>query len=190
MTATTRVPILPMYKTRKALLASLLIAAAVALGYALAGVPNVELMTATVFIAGYLLGAGLGAVVGVGAMLLHSTFNPLGMAHPFLMGAQIAGFALIGVAGAWLGPVVTRIESRWVGAGLSASIGFVLTLVFQVLVNAGSFYAFSSTDDHLLTYVKLGLAFTALHLVWNTGIFLVAMRPTLNVLERFRREIG
>ena len=52
-----------MLKTRKAIMASLLIALTVAVGFALAGVPNVELMTITVFIAGYLLGARLGAAL-------------------------------------------------------------------------------------------------------------------------------
>ena len=69
-----------MQRTRKALLASLLVATAVALGYALAAVPNVELMTVTVFIAGYLLGAGAGVLVGMAAIALYSTFNPLGAA--------------------------------------------------------------------------------------------------------------
>ena len=179
-----------MQKTRKALLASLLIAATVALGYALAGIPNVELMTVTVFIAGFLLGGALGFFVGVGAMLLHSTFNPLGMAHPFLLGAQIAGFALIGLCGAWLGPRLAAMPSRWFALVLCAATGFMLTLVYQVLVNVGSFFAFSSSDDHLLTYVKLGLVFTSLHLAWNTALFATVLLPTLKVLERYRREIG
>ena len=182
-------PVLPMHNTRKALLASLLIAATVALGYALAGIPNVELMTITVFVAGFLLGARLGIGVGIGAMLLHSTFNPLGMAHPFLLGAQVAGFALVGLGGGVLGPWIMTIRSRWLALLVSGVTGFVLTLVYQLLVNTGSFYAFSGSGDYLLTYIKLGLVFTALHLAWNTGLFATALLPTLRVLERYRREI-
>ena len=178
-----------MHRTRKALLAGLLTAATVALGYALAGVPNVELMTLTVFIAGFLLGPLYGTAVGIGAMLLHSTFNPLGMAHPFLLGGQIAGFAAIGAVGGLVGPRLTAMRPRWLAMAVAAVCGFVLTLVYQILVNVGSFYAFSSEGDHLFTYIKLGLAFTVLHLAWNTAIFAVVLLPTINVLERFRNEI-
>jgi len=179
-----------MHRTRRALLASLLTAATVVVGYALAGLPNVELMTATVFIAGYLLGYGLGSAVGAGSMLLHSAFNPLGMAHPYLLAGQLAAFALIGAAGAWVGPLIATIRSRWTAALLCGASGFGLTLIYQVIVNVASFYAFSGTTDHLVTYVKVGLAFTALHVVVNTAIFFFAMRPIVSVLERYRREIA
>ena len=95
-----------------------MVALAVSLGYALAGVPNVELMTLTVFTAGYLLGGVLGALVGAVSITLHSVFNPLGAALPPLLAAQICGFVLIGTTGGWLGRVIAGMNKKWFAAAL------------------------------------------------------------------------
>ena len=64
-----------MYQTRRALLASLLVAVAVSLGYVLAAVPNVELMTVTVFVSGFLLGPKFGVGIGAASVVLFSVFK-------------------------------------------------------------------------------------------------------------------
>ena len=181
-----------MNQTRRALLACLMVALTVAVGFALAGVPNVELMTLLVFLSGFLLGAGLGAGVGGTAMLLHSLFNPLGPAHPPLLAAQLIGFALIGVGGALVGPVVARMKAAWLSAAAAAVAGASLTVIYQVLVNVASFYTFAGDKAmaKLPVYIWGGLAFTVLHVVWNTGVFLVAVRPMLSVLRTYRAELG
>ena len=53
--------------SRTITLLALWIAVTVALGYALATVPNVELVTASVFLSGYLFGPAAGTLVGVSA---------------------------------------------------------------------------------------------------------------------------
>ena len=125
--------------TRKALLASLLTAATVAVGIALAGVPNGELMTLMTFIAGYLLGPGRGAVVGGAAIALHSLFNPLGVALPPLFVAQIFSFVLIGLCGGWLGPRIGAMP-RAVSLLVCGLAGATLTLIYDMLTNVGAFF--------------------------------------------------
>ena len=180
-----------MKNTRRALLASLMVAVAVSFGYALAGVPNVELMTITVFIAGYLVGPGLGALVGAVAMTLHSTFNPLGAAMPPLLLGQVIGFCVIGVAGGIVGPLIARVETRWVAFLISGATGLGLTLLYHFLTNIGAFYSITAENatDNLVKFIVAGIAFTVMHLVWNTALFLVVNKPVLNVLARYRAEI-
>jgi hypothetical protein len=180
-----------MLHTRRALLASLLVAATVSLGYGLAGIPNIELMTFTVFVSGYLLGVRLGIVVGAASSALHSVFNPIGAALPPLLVAQILGFALIGVAGATAGPLVTRLKNRGVAVTLAGILGFLLTLVYDVLTNIGAFYVLTGENapSNLLKFVVAGLLFMGMHLVWNTGLFLVILVPVLRVLARYRPEL-
>lgn len=183
--------ILPMQKTRKALLAALLIAATVALGYALAGIPNVELMTITVFISGYLLGAKLGAIVGAVSIAVYSVFNPMGAALPPLFVAQVVAFAVIGIAGSILGGVVAKLPR--VGAIIVAGVtGLVLTSLYDALTNIGAFYSITGEDapTNLLKFIIGGIVFVVMHLVWNTALFAVALKPTLNVLARYRRELA
>ena len=185
--------ILPMQRTQKALLATLLIAATVALGYALAGIPNVELMTITVFISGYLLGAKLGAIVGAVSIAVYSVFNPMGssVGVPLLLVAQVVAFAVIGVAGSILGGVVAKLPR--VGAIIVAGVtGLVLTSLYDALTNIGAFYSITGEDapTNLLKFIIGGIVFVVMHLVWNTALFAVALKPTLNVLARYRRELA
>jgi hypothetical protein len=177
-----------MRNTRLVLLASLLVAMIFATGQALAGIPNVELVTALAFVSGYLLGPLLGAVVGAAGMGAHSLFNVLGAVAPPLWLAQVACFALIGCAGGVLGPVLGRARSRVQAAVLAATIGAVLVLVYQIVVNVVAFYTFTS-DVEVWVYVWGGVAFGAVQVAWNAAFFAVAMPPMLRVLARYRREL-
>lgn len=180
-----------MIQTRRALLASLMVALTVAAGYSLAGVPNVELVTVLIFVSGFLLGPKMGAVVGAASWGLHSLFNPMGAGVPPILAAQVVSGAVVGTTGGFIGPRLLDFNNRWLAAIAAGAAGFLLTLLFQILVNTASFYTFA--DDRaayaLWKYVLAGIAFTITHIVWNTGVFLVILRPLLAVLERHRLEL-
>ena len=180
-----------MQTTRKALLASLLISATVVLGIALAGVPNVELMTITVFVAGYMLGARLGVVVGVVSITVHSLLNPLGAALPPLLLAQVVGFLLIGLGGALVGPRIASFRYRLAAILVSGVVGFLLTFIYDICTNIGAFFTISGDQapSSLIKFVTAGLAFMAMHLVWNATLFFVVLTPVVVVLKKYRLEI-
>ena len=177
-----------MTTTRRALLTSLLIALTVAAGQALAAVPNVEVVTFLVFVSGFLLGPRLGALVGGGAMLVHSLFNVMGAAMLPVLLVQVVCYATIGLVGAILGPMIARARNHLVGALIAAIAGAVLVLGYQLPVNIATFYVFTN-EAGLWIYIWGGLLFSAVQIVWNAGLFLVALRPTLAVLERYRGEL-
>ncbi len=177
-----------MRTTRLVLLASLLVAMIFAAGQALAGIPNVELVTALAFVSGYLLGPALGAVVGAAGMGSHSLFNVLGAVAPPVWLSQVASFALIGCAGGLVGPMLARAHGRTRAAVLSAATGVVLVLVYQLVVNVVAFYTFTSDVD-VWVYVWGGIAFGAVQVAWNAAFFAAAMPPMLRVLARHRREL-
>jgi hypothetical protein len=177
-----------MNATRRALLASLLIALSVAAGQALAGVPNVELITFFVFLAGFLLGARTGAFVGGASMGAHSLFNVMGTVVPPVLITQVVVYMLIGAAGSLLGrPISRRAAGR--ATLLAAACGGGLTLFYQLVVNATAWFTFSSGNS-LWVFVWGGVAFGAVHVAWNCAAFGVALRPTMSVLDRFRGELN
>lgn len=177
-----------MNKTRRAVLASLLVALAIAVGYALAAVPNVELITLVVFLAGFLLGPVQGAAVGAVAMAGHSLFNVMGAAVPPILLAQVACYALVGVAGALAGPVIVRMGP--LAAALAGAVcGALLVLGYQLVVGVVSFYTFAG-ESVLWAYIWGGIAYSFVHIVWNAALFMVTLRPALVVLERHRLELG
>lgn len=177
--------------TRRQILAALLTALTVTLGYALAAVPNVELMTITVFISGYLLGARLGVLVGTLSMALHSLFNPMGAALPPLIVAQIGAFVLISLAGAWCAPALSRLRSRLAGFALAAITGFFVTLLYDLATNVAAYYIAIDAGSSLRMwqFVSGGLVFMLMHMVWNTGLFLVVLPPALRILAGYRSEL-
>ena len=175
-----------MRATRITLLACLLTALVYAAG--LAGMINAEVITFLVFVSGFLLGARWGLVVGGAGMGAHSLFSPLGTVAAPVLAAQIACYALVGFCGAIIGPRLARMETRTAQALSSAAVGFLLVLVYQVVVNVVSFYSFA-THASFAAYLWLGITFTAMQLVWNAALFFVALPPTLKVLGRARREL-
>jgi len=181
-----------MQTTRKALLASLLISMTVVLGVALAGVPNVELMTLNVFVAGYLLGWRLGMVVGAVSIAGHSIFNPLGAALPPLLVGQIIGFSVIGMTGALAGRLIVQLKPRWLGFLSCGVVGLALTLFYDVLANIGAYYTITGDQapSSLVKFVVAGLAFMVMHVIWNTTLFLVVLNPVLRILARYRGELS
>lgn len=176
-----------MKRTRLLLLASLLVAMIYATGAALAGVPNIELVTALTFLAGYLLGPALGALVGAAGMGAHSLFNPLGAVVAPVWLTQMAAYALVGWAGGVWGPKLARMRNSY-AAVAGAALGALLVLIYQIAVNAVAFYTFTNDVD-VWVYVWGGIAFGAVQLVWNAVVFGVAAPPMLRVLARQRRQL-
>jgi len=180
-----------MHRTRRALLACLLVAVAVSLGFALAGIPNVELVTLVVFVSGFLLGPAYGAGVGALSAVLFSLFNPLGAALPPLVASQAVGQTVVGVMGGLTGPLLARFRSRGIARLAAGGIGLALTFLYDVMTNVGAYatIAGEKSIEGLGKFVAAGILFVVLHIVWNTMLFAAALVAILRVLDRHREEL-
>jgi uncharacterized membrane protein len=160
------------------------VAVGIALGLALAAIPNVELVTAVSFMSGFLLGSLAGAVTGGLIEALFGSLNPLGSSLGLVLIAQMAGMALAGL----LGGVAAHVSgsSR---RGFRYSTGIVLfgtlaTLIFDVLTNlAFPVMAGFSLSQTLVTLVA-GVPFAAIHLLSNLLVFIAIVRPLIPRLEK------
>jgi hypothetical protein len=140
-----------------------------ALGHALSGVPNVELVTATVFIAGAVLGPAGGALVGAAAEALYTSFHPMGAPAPPLWIAQVLSMSLAGCfGGIWrrFRPG-SFIRSR-IG---TAAAGLLCTLVFDLLTTASFAFTVHFNAEQLVQSFVFGLWFYVLHAAGNVVIF-------------------
>jgi hypothetical protein len=143
--------------TRELVRTALLAAACAALGYLLAGVPNVELISAGVFTSGALLGVRRGALCGGLAEAIYAGVNPNGISQPVLYAAQVLGFVILGAAGGALRPLMQR-RAVLVQTALAAVCGFVLTLVYDLLTNA-AVWVTARENASLAAIVVMGLSF-------------------------------
>jgi len=156
-----------------------------ALGFALSGVPNIELMSLGTFVSGALLGPVRGAIVGAGAIAIYSSFNPYGLAPPPTFAMQVAGAALIGLAGGVVAGRFAPESSSLARIVVGAASGLVLTFVYDVLTNLGTAWSIGAASDPW-PILWGGLAFSAWHIAWNTVVFAACAPPLLAALRRRR----
>jgi hypothetical protein len=174
-------------RERTIILAALFVALSVALGFLLAGIPNLELMTLAVFMAGSFCGARLGIAVGALSMLLFSLLNPLGPAPAPLLAAQIAGFALIGAGGGLVGPRLAPAGPA--AAAAAAAAGFALTIAYDFLTTAATALVALGARrfvDGLGGIALAGAVFVAWHVGVNTAVFAVAVPPLMRSVRAWQ----
>lgn len=152
--------------------AALLAAAAVANGFLLFAVPNVELVTLTVAVSGLLLGPGWGFGVGVAGAGVFGALNPLGssLAIPSLWAAQMLGQGLNGLV---FGLLRARLASMSgpLRHALFAALGVTITALYQSLL-ALSFWLFAPAgEETFVAFLLGGLLFSLVHLISNGVIF-------------------
>lgn len=161
-------------RVRRAVLLGLFSGTGVGLGYLLAGVPGVELMTLNAALAGLALGRTGGAAAGALAAGAYSLGSPFGPPIPLVLAAQMAGQAASGWAGGLLAPALRR-RRALAGGLVAAPLGAVVALIHDLLTNLAVAVAL---DLPLAATLLAGVPLAALHL----GTAAVAFGSLLPVL--------
>lgn len=155
-------------------------------GYLLAGIPNVEVMSLVVALAGVALGAARGSVVGALAAGVFSLGSPYGLPAPLLLAAQMAGLASAGAIGSVAGRAVATcfpIRRSWPAAALA---GLVVTVVYDGLTNLAIMGSFELAPAVVLAG---SVPFFLVHAASNLALFTLlfpALAPRLAGLGRPR----
>lgn len=157
--------------------ASIFTALAIGLGFSLIMVPNIELITVIIFLAGLTLGIGWGVLVGGTAELIFSVLNPFGsgLVFPPLLLAQVLSMMIVGLAGGLMRPLFFKREFSAKNIAGLAITGFVLTFIFDSLTTLS--YPISVGFDLPQTvgiYIS-GIGFTILHQVSNAIVFAIGI---------------
>ena len=166
--------------------ASIFCAMAIAMGYSLMMVPNIELITVIIFLSGVILNIRWGVLVGFVAMGIYSGLNPLGsgLSFPPLFFAQIIGMAVCGAVGGLLRPffyVKKYNLSTLILLGLS---GFLVTFIYDALTLI-SYPLFSGLGyAGIVASLIKGLGFTLLHEISNIFIFLITVPRVVQFLKK------
>ncbi len=140
-------------------------ALAVAFGFLLAAVPNIELMTLTVFLGGAVCGVRDGALVGLAATAVFSLLNPWGVAFPLVFVGQLTGMASVGAAGGLWAPRHPKRPGHL--SVVLGALGLGLTAIYDLLTNLG----LGLHVGRILPTVVGGVPFMALHVASNAAVF-------------------
>lgn len=157
-----------------------LAALAVAGRVALAPIPNLVATTDVALLAGYALGGGPGFAVGALAGLVSNFWLGQGPWTPW----QMAGWGLVGVAGAGLARVHGRDAGRLrlaVWAGL-AGLAYGALLDLSVMVSYGG----EQSLDRYLALSARGIPFNLVHAAGNFTLMLAAGPAFIRILDRYR----
>ncbi len=133
------------FGTRAAVMLGLFAGTATGAGFLLAGIPNLELMSLIVALAGSVLGFRNGAICGALAAGIYSLGSPYGIPAVWLLGAQISGLAGIGaLGGVWGELVLERMEGpgRLGGILLAALLAFVGTTWYEMVTTLAVLWGF------------------------------------------------
>jgi uncharacterized membrane protein len=166
--------------------AAFLIALCVVLGYLFLPIPNLEMITAGIFLSGVWMGPFLGAVIGFSAEAIYSVSNPMGFPPPPLLAAQVLAMALTGLVGGFFQiPVRSAVfferKSLRIHCLLAAA-GFLLTLIYDVLTNLSFPLMAGFNWEQIRITLALGIPFTAFHIGTNVVVFSLVV-PV--ILKRF-----
>lgn len=170
----------PLLLTRLAMFVALGLVA----GVALSGIPNVELVTAICFIAGFMLGPIGGVLAGGLTETLFAGFNPMGSSFGLVLVAQVIGMALAGLAGSLAAFLVRgRGKGLWY-VSVMVGLGILTTLFFDLITNLAFPVMAGFSVSGLLFTLAAGVPFALIHLVSNTLVFLTIVVPFVPRLER------
>jgi hypothetical protein len=161
------------------------VAVGVVSGLALSTIPNVELVTAICFAAGYLLGLPAGLVSGALIECVFAGFHPMGSSMGFLLLAQMLGMASAGAIGAMTRPLSaeTGISYRFLLAGAAV----VATMWFDLLTNLAYPVSIGFAGLDLRVYFAAAVPFAAIHLAANVVVFVLLVAP---LLPRLRKALS
>ncbi|MBL7190188.1 hypothetical protein ISS30_00690 [bacterium] len=171
------------------ILTGLCAAASVGLGFLLVAVPNIELITAAIFLSGLLLGIVRGILVGLIAEFLFTALNPMGLSFPPLLIAQLFSMAIAGACGGALAGIIENsiAAKRIIIFGIS---GFLITLNYDFWTTMSFPVSAGFGWEQTLTTLKMGIPFAILHLGVNTLIFALVLPPAYTYLKKMTPVIA
>ena len=162
------------------------IATAVAVGFAFALVPNLELISTVIFLGGYIHGKGYGTLIGFFSGFLFSALNPWGtsLAYPVLMLAQIISFGIIGLAGGTVRFIINPINVGIKGIIVFGVSGFLLTLFYDFITSIAGFLPLGFSINMMKKVLIAGIPFSLVHIFINTLIFIILIPSIIKTFSK------
>ncbi len=170
---------------KRTVLSALFAGAGAAGSFLLIAVPNVEVLTITMFISGYALGAKHGIVTAFAAALLYFGFNPQGGFFPPLLIAQVTGLSFAPVAGAYFRKITDQaVLNRAAQSVLLGAAAFIVTAVYDLLSNLAFPLVMRMPGVAITGFLIAGIPFAVIHILSNIFIFIFAAPVLLDLVKR------
>jgi uncharacterized membrane protein len=155
---------------------------ALGFGYLFAYIPNLELVSPTVFLSGILFGLRTGTLVGMLTFFIFGLINPMGMSPVPLLIAQVLVGTFLGLLGGLCH------KKKWNKAHIILPLGILITLISDILTTSAGFLFFP-TKESFFAYFVLGLPFVIWHVFTQGIIYGFVLTPTIQKIQKRRFNV-
>jgi uncharacterized membrane protein len=145
----------------------------------------VEFTSLFTFVLGFMFGPFMGIFFGSFVMFVNGFFSPWGFAG-LMMPFQIAGMALVGLAGGLYGKYSQNYSSSARFFLEAAVLGAFLTVVYDLITNLGvalSMMVGMPPTLAVLTALAYGTPFSIIHVFSNIVVFGTVFFPVIKALN-------
>jgi hypothetical protein len=157
-------------------------AVSIGTNYALFSLWNVKLMDFIVFVGGFCFGPVVGVSIGLISWSVYGTLNPQGFVLPVLF-ATMFSETIYGIAGGLLRKGLTGMkEEAWRASVLFASVGVLLTLIYDVVTNI--VFGLSAGWNVVFAIVVGFIPFGLVHEISNMFFFGVGSVPVISAINK------
>ena len=165
-------------------------ALAVVLGYMLAYIPNIEIFTLMIFLAGFVMSKKDGAMVGLLSSIIFTFFNPFGPSPPPLFFYQLAHYSFIGALGGLTRDYLCNKkyfkprEDLYIFQIMLifGVIGGSITFIYDILSTLFGGFIVSIAIEYFIASYLSGIIFTTIHLVGNTLGFIFLLPGLIQLI--------
>ncbi|MHA1312770.1 MAG: hypothetical protein ACTSRB_02560 [Candidatus Helarchaeota archaeon] len=171
-------------------LIAILTATGIGGSYALVFLPNVEILTLTIFITSFLFGMSVGCPMAAISSLIFHSFNPWGVAPLPTLVILLTLYVFVAVVGGLLGRIRKKNPdseikySAWT-VYKYAILGASLTLLYDFgsALSSVFFYPFQLITPNLIFFIYIAqIPYTIIHVVCNSLLFgLVAPQVIIRI---------
>ncbi len=173
-------------------LISMFTALSVVLAYILVSLPNIELFTLSIFLAGFIMGKKEGFFIGTLSALIFVFFNPYGVSPLPLLTYQIIHYAFTGLIGALTHDVLEgrsfyRPELDLYTLPMMILFGFIggiITISFDIITSFIGAITIYGTLDAFIPYFLSGVVFTTIHEAGNILGFVFILPGLIQVVHK------
>ncbi len=183
-------------KTFRIALIGTFTALAIVLGYLLVHLPNIEVFTMMIFLAGFIMSKKEGAIIGLLSASIFTFFNLVGTSIiiPQLFVYQLIHYSMTGALGGLAKDFLRKKEYFKPTEDLYifrimllfGFLGAIITFIFDILSTYFflSGFTVSITLDYFVVSYLINIVFTTVHLIGNILVFVFLLPGLIQVITR------
>ncbi len=165
-------------------------------GLLLAVIPNFELFSLMIFLAGFLFGKKNGLLITAISVIIFAFLNPMGASHVFLFISQMISYSILCLSGIIINTFLNEKEYYKPAEDLYifrvlilfGGVGFVWTIFSDIFLTLGMYIPLLGIESEIIVPILLaGIPFTIMHVISNILLFVFLLPALIQVSSKIMK---